>query len=130
MLNGSLDTINPQMREVGLTSSVGVRDADPLLDDEAHAYNGYEAHELDGDQLDLNCFTSPWVLVVLVVLFCSLLAALTFAICMAVRVRALTRRLALYEGQVAAKKAFYPYHARNYVHGLGYGRMADFGFSK
>ena len=164
VVNGSVNTINPFLSEMGIVSAVGVRDTNyPTTssnsdNNQKQQYNNLE-HHLPGSSRINNHMekkapttsrteprmmmseveedealfvASPSVLVAMVSMFCSLLAALTYAICMYVKVKALTQRLTIYEGHAtSAKKTFYPYYARNYITqpqqaSVGYGRIVDF----
>ena len=167
VVNGSLNTINPFLSEMGIVSAVGVRDTNyPTTSSNSNNHHQQQynnlAHHLPvspssrinnhvekkspdhsrteprmvmSEVEDEALFgASPLVQVAMVSMFCSLLAALTYAICMYVKVKALAQRLTIYEGHAtSAKKTFYPYYARDYntqppqqASVVGYGRIVDF----
>lgn len=117
-------TSNPILSEVGIVSAVGVKGDEADYEDTRLLFGPMQDEE---EAKTDHCFTSPLILLVFVILFASLLASLTLAICMTVKVKALSHRLSGYEHEchVTSRKAFYPHHANNYIPGVGYGRMLD-----
>ncbi|XP_053214761.1 uncharacterized protein LOC128397983 isoform X3 [Panonychus citri] len=132
-----------------LLSQIGISTAVDVVENNGNSINSKEAiyykesgvfDEFFGDEA-VSCFTSPSVMLSLILLSSSFLAGLCFAIFMGLKVQSLKKQLFIYENfpstanqhqhqhQHSLRTCFHPYY-RNDIHNFSYGRMVDLTMAK